>query len=123
MTQLVQLEDSIVKIGELEVGGDNTGIGVVSRVLDGGKVIDRALLGHNDDAAGMLACGTFDTDQTFYQIVDLCTGERHTLVFQIFHNKAEGGFGGKSTDGACTEYVAFTEELFGVFMYSALHIP
>ena len=71
MSQLVQLEDGIVEVGEGEVGGHDVGVRVVGGMLDGSKVIDIVFSRHNDDAAGMLTGGALDTHTVLHQTVHL----------------------------------------------------
>ena len=56
------MRSDVVQIFEGKVGGYDVGIGVIGRVLDGTEIVDLVLLGNNDDAAGVLACGTLNAN-------------------------------------------------------------
>ena len=122
MAELVELQNRIVQIRELEVGGNDIGVGVVCRVLHGAEIVDAVFGGHYDDTARMLTCGTFDTNKAADHLVYLCARQRDTFAFKIFHNEAESGLGSQGTDSTCAEHVAFAEELFSVFMHLTLHV-
>ena len=122
VSELVQFQDSIVQIRELEVCGDDIGIRVVGGVLHGGKIVHAVLLGHNDDAAGVLTRSALDADAALDKTIHIRAAERNALAVEIFRDKAERRFGRHGTDGTCAEHVFTAEQFLGVFMYLTLHI-
>ena len=54
MAQFVQLEQGIVQVLELEVGGQQAACHIVRRVLDRTEIVDLVGVRHNDHAAGVL---------------------------------------------------------------------
>ena len=122
MAELVELQYRIVKIRELEVGGDYIRVRVVCGVLYGSEVVYLVLLGYNDDAAGVLTCGTLDTYKLCNHMRGLGLGYLYLALLEVFAYISPCGLIGKSTDGSRTEHVSFTEELLGVFMNSTLYV-
>ena len=45
---------------EVEVGGDEVGLWVFRRVLNGGKVVNLIIRGNNDHSSGVLTCGSLN---------------------------------------------------------------
>ena len=69
MAQLVQLEQGVVEVLELEVGGQQTVRHIVRRMLDGAEIVDLIGVRHDDHAAGMLAGGALDAGAALGQPV------------------------------------------------------
>ena len=120
MAQLVQLEQSIVKVFEFEVGGQQTALHVVRRVLDGAEVVDVEGIWHNDHAAGVLAGGPLYAGAADAQAVFLCTVDGTAPLFQILFHVTESGLVLQTGDGARLEHVFFAEEFLGVAVDAGL---
>ena len=102
--------------------GDNVGVRVVGGVLNGTEIVDFIFLRHNNDTAGMLTCGAFDTDTIGYDPVNLGTRQADSFFFKELHNVSVCCFIGKSSDSTCSKYVFGTEQFLGIFMHLSLHL-
>ena len=83
MAQFVQLEQGIVQVLELEVGGQQTARHIVRRVLDGAEIVRLIGIRHDDHAAGMLAGGTLDAGTAQRQAVLFGVVDRSPPIIQI----------------------------------------
>ena len=123
VTEDVQLENGIVKILELKMGGDNIGIRLIGRMLHRSEIVYIILLRHDDNAAGMLASGTFRTKAATDQPFHLRTVDGNTFILQEVGGIAEGSLIRQGTDGAGLERLSCTEqhlcELMGIRLYVA----
>ena len=84
MAQFVQLEQGIVQVLELEVGGQQVACHIVRRVLDGAEIVDLVGVRHNDHAAGVLTRGALDAGAAQSQTVLLRMVHRAAALIQIF---------------------------------------
>ena len=114
VAQFVQLEQRVVEVFELEVGGQQAARHVIGRVLDGAEIVDLVGVGHDDHAAGMLAGGALDAGAAQRQAVLLGVVDRSPPLFQIFFDVAIRRFVLNAGHGAGLEDVGLAEQLFGV---------
>ena len=74
VAQHVQLEKVVLHLVIVEVGGDDVGVRVVGRMLDGTEIVDLPVLGDDHHAAGVLAGGPADPGAAQGQTVFLRLG-------------------------------------------------
>ena len=120
MAQLVQLEQSIVQILELEVGGQQAARHIIRRMLDGTEIVDLVGVRHNDHAAGVLTRGALDAGAAQSQAVLLGVVHRAAALIQILFHIAVGSLVLNTGYGACLEHIGLAEQLLGVAVHVGL---
>ena len=118
MAQLVQLEQGVVQVLKLEMGGQQTARHVIRRVLDGAEIVDLVGVRHDHHAAGVLAGGALDAGAAQRQAVFLGVVHGALPLVQIFFNVAVGCFILNTGHRAGLEHVGLAEQFLGV----AVHI-
>ena len=114
VSQLVQLQEVRVNGVILEMGGDDVGIRVVCRMLNRTDIVNLNLLGHNDNAARMLARGAAHARAARREAVLLRTGALDAALLHVLFDIAERRFLGNRADGARSEHMVVAEDLAGV---------
>ena len=114
MAELVKLEQRIVQIFEFKVGGQQTALDVVGRVLDRAEVIDVEGIRHNDHAARVLAGRPLDAGAADAQAVFLGAVDGFAPFLQVFFDVAVGRFVLQAGDCARLEHVLLAEEFLGI---------
>ncbi len=120
MAQLVQLEQGVVQVLELEMGGQQTARHVIRRVLDGAEIVDLIGVRHNDHAAGVLAGGTLDAGTAQRQAVLLGVVHGALPLVQILFNVTISGFILNTGHRAGLEHIGLAEQLLGVAVHVGL---
>ena len=120
VAQLVQLEQGVVQVLELEMGGQQTARHVICRVLDGTEIVDLVGVRHNDHAAGVLAGGTLDAGAAQRQAVFLGVVHGALPLVQILFNVTISGFILNTGHRAGLEHVGLAEQLLGVAVHIGL---
>ena len=120
MAQFVQLEQGVVQVLELEVGGQQAARHVICRVLDGAEIVDLVGVRHNDHAAGVLTGGTLDAGAAQRQAVFLGVVDGALPLVQILFNVAVGGFILNTGHRAGLEHVGLAEQFLGVAVHVGL---
>ncbi|SCH49485.1 Uncharacterised protein [uncultured Faecalibacterium sp.] len=120
VAQFVQLEQGIVQVLELEVGGQQAACHIIRRVLDGTEIVDLVGVRHNDHAAGVLTRGALDAGAAQSQAVLLRMVHRAAALIQIFFDIAVGGLVLNTGHGARLEHVGFAEQLLGIAVHIGL---
>ena len=118
VAQLVQLEQGVVQILKLEMGGQQTARHVICRVLDGAEIVDLVGVRHNHHAAGVLTGGALDAGAAQRQAVFLGVVHGALPLVQIFFNVAVGRFILNTGHRTGLEHVGLAEQFLGV----AVHI-
>ena len=114
VSEFVELQEVRIDGVILEVGGDDLGIRVVRRMLDRTDVVNLNLLGHNDNAARMLARGTAHARAARREAVLLRAGALDAALLHVLFDVAERRFLGNRADGARPEHMVVAEDLAGV---------
>ena len=120
MAQLVQLEQRVVQVFKFKVGGQQTALDIVRRVLDGAEIINVKGIRHNDHAAGMLAGRALYTGAAHDKAVFLGTVDGPAAFLEVLFDIAVGRFILQTGDGACLEHILLAEKLLGVAMHAGL---
>ena len=122
MSELVELQDGIVKIRESEVRCNYIGIRVVSGVLNGCEIIYLVLSRNNYDSARVLTRSSLYAYASSYDALHFGFVDAYALALEILGNEAEGSLVCKRAESSCSEHVLSSKELLGVFMHLALNV-
>ena len=120
MAQLVQLEQRVVQVFKFKVGGQQTALDIVRRVLDGTEVVNIKGIRHNDHAAGMLAGRALYAGAAHDKAVFLGTVDGTAAFLKVLFDIAVGRFILQTGDSARLEDVLLAEKLLGVAMHAGL---
>ena len=120
MTQLVQLKQRVVQVFKFKVGGQQTALDIVRRVLDGAEVVNVKGIRHNDHAAGMLAGRALYAGAADDKAVFLGTVDGTAAFLKVLFDIAVGRFILQTGDSARLEHVFLAEKLLGVAMHAGL---
>ena len=110
VAQDIQLQQVLVDFVIVEVGGDDVRVHVVGRVLYRTKLVNLVVIGHDDDAARMLAGGSLHPGAVLGQPVRFEFIDRPLPFFEKFHYVAVGGLVCHRTYGTSLEYILFAED-------------
>ena len=116
MAETVKLDENVMHGVKVKVCGGKVGLQVVGRVLNRGELIDFIFLGHNDHAAGMLTGGALDACASDGQTVFFRVAALNAALLHVPGDIAEGCLVGERGDGACTEHMVMTKELFDIMV-------
>ena len=120
MAQFVQLEQGVVQVLKLEVGGQQTARYVIRRVLDRTEIVDLVGVRHDHHAAGVLTCGALDAGAAQRQAVFLGVVHGALPLVQIFFNIAVGRFILNTGHRAGLEHVGLAEQFLSVAVHVGL---
>ena len=98
------------------MGGYENGFRVLCRVLNGCKIVNLIIRGHDNHSAGVLTSGPLNSRAADGESVFLSLGNPFALVVHIMLNIAVCGFFGNGADSTCLEHVLASEKGFGIFM-------
>ena len=84
MSELVELQNGFMQIGELKVRGDDIGIRCVRRMLDRREIVHLVFARNNDDAAGMLSGCALDSDHAVDQTVNFRLVQPEVMLLRVF---------------------------------------
>ena len=97
-------------------------MGVVGRVLNGGKIIHLVFSRHNYDSSRVLSRRPLYANAILYDTLHLSLAYAYALALKIFGNKAVCGLVRKCTERSRAEHVFRTEKLLGVLMNTSLNV-
>ena len=91
-------------------------------MLNRSEIVNFILGRYNYDTAGMLTRGSLNTYELSYHMSDFSLRYAYFTLFKILIYIAPGCFSCQSSYRSRSENVALTEQLLGIFMYSALYV-
>ena len=100
----------------IEMGGDDGGLHIISRMLYRCKCIDLLTVRKYYDSSGVLTGGTAHSHAPLNQTVYFCGSFFNSLFFIVFFDHSVGCFICKGTYGSCLKGVALSENDSGVGM-------
>ena len=112
----VELQQVMVDLMVIEVGGDDRAGNIIGRMLYRGEGVDLLAMRQHDDTARVLARGPAYADAALYETVDLRTSLIDALLLVILLHHTEGRLVREGTDGTRLEGVAVAEDDTGVGM-------
>ena len=106
----------MVNLMIVKVRGNNRAFHIICGVLYRGKGIDVLTVGKNNNASGMLPCGSSDSGQALHKAINLRISLLFSSFFVVILNHTVGGLFGKRTDCSGLKGIFFSENRSGVGM-------
>ena len=123
MSQDIELEDVLIDIVEVKVGGLPFSCHIICRILDRSKVIDIHIVWNNNDSPRVLTGRPFDPSCAKSQALDLGIPVVLAIVPLITLDKAVGSLSCDRTYRSCPEGIFFPKDIPDIQVGTRLVFP
>ena len=123
MSQDIELEDVLIDIVEVKVGGLPFSCHIICRILDRSKVIDIHIVWNNNDPPRVLTGRPLHPSGTLGQTFDLSISVVLAKITLIPLDKAVGSLSCDGTYRSCPEGVFFPKDITNIQVSTRLVFP
>ncbi len=116
MSQYIQLQQVMIDLMVVKVGGDNGCLHIVGRALDRSEGIDRPPHRQHDNSPGMLSGSAPHPDTALQEPLNLFVSLMDLLLVKIFTDIAIGRLIGQRTDSPGTEGLSCAKDDFRIIV-------
>ena len=123
MSQHIELEDVLIDIVEVKVGGLPFSCHIICRILDRSKVIDIHIVWNNNDPPRVLTGRPFDSSRTESQAFDLGISVVLAKITLVSLDKTVGSLSCDRTYRSCPKGIFFPKDIPDIQVGTRLVFP